>query len=254
LATSLHTLQGQFSRSFNRRWSRSGSLWQSRYHAKLIDEQRYLSQVVLYIHLNPVRAGLTEDPSDSVFSGHREIVKAPRDPLVDVDDALLCFGETRRQARRAYLAGIRAGCDPEAATPAVASRWWDLIPRRDGLLEPATDRVSHARRSRSRPPRAPAELVVAACNVLSVSLEELNGPGRSPSIATDRRLIVAALHYRWRLSRRELAIPLGRNPEVISHWLADARTRRDSDEAFARRQANLETHLVARHGEDDGDP
>jgi REP element-mobilizing transposase RayT len=77
LAASLHTLQGQFSRSFNRRWSRSGSLWQSRYHAKLIDEQRYLSQVVLYIHLNPVRAGLTEDPSDSVFSGHREIASVP---------------------------------------------------------------------------------------------------------------------------------------------------------------------------------
>jgi len=254
LATSLHTLQGQFSRSFNRRWSRSGSLWQSRYHAKLIDEQQYLSQVVLYIHLNPVRAGLTEDPVDYVFSGHREIVKASRDPLVDTDDALLCFGETRRQARRAYFAGIRAGCDPEASTPAAASRWWDLIPRRDDVLEPATDHVSQARHSRSRPPRPAGELVAAACDILSVSLEDLNGPGRSPSIATDRRLIVSALHDRWRLSRRELAIPLGRNPEVISHWLADARTRRDSDEAFARRQANLETHLVARHGEDDGDP
>jgi hypothetical protein len=97
-------------------------------------------------------------------------------------------------------------------------------------------------------------LVAAACDILSVSLEDLDGPGRGPSIATDRRLIVSALHNRWRLSRRELAIPLERNPEVISHWLADARTRRDSDEAFARRQANLETHLVARYGVEDGDP
>jgi hypothetical protein len=209
--------------------------------------------VVLYVHLNPVRAGLAEDPTDYVFSGHREIVKAPRDPLVDVDDALLCFGEIRRQARRAYLAGIRAGCDPEAATPAVASRWWDLIPRRDGLLEPATDRVSHARRSRSRPPRPPAEVVAAACNILSVSLEDLNGPGRSPSIAMARRLIVSALHDCWRLSRRDLAIPLGRNPEVISHWLTNARTLRDTDTTFARRHDDLRTQLLARFGDGNHD-
>ena len=47
LAASLHSLQGKFSRAFNRRWQRSGSVWQSRYQAKLIDEQRYLSRVVL---------------------------------------------------------------------------------------------------------------------------------------------------------------------------------------------------------------
>ena len=253
LATSLHTLQGQFSRSFNRRWSRSGSLWQSRYQAKLIDEQQYLSQVVLYVHLNPVRAGLTEDPVDYVFSGHREIVNASRDPLVDMDDALLSFGETRRQARRAYFAGIRAGCDPEAPAPAAASRWWDLIPRRDDLLEPATDRVSQARHSRSRPPRASAELVAAACNILSVSLEELNGPGRSPSIAMARRLIVSAVHDLWLLSRRDLAIPLGRNPEMISHWLTSARTLRDTGTTFARRHGDLRTQLLVRFGDGNHD-
>ncbi len=57
LSRGMHSLQCTFSRDFNRRWSRTGDLWQSRYQAKLVDEQAYLSQAVLYVHLNPVWAG-----------------------------------------------------------------------------------------------------------------------------------------------------------------------------------------------------
>jgi len=67
----LHHLQCSFSRGFNRRHGRTGSLWQSRYQAKLVDESRYLAQLVTYIHLNPVRAGLARDPVDYPLGGHR---------------------------------------------------------------------------------------------------------------------------------------------------------------------------------------
>ena len=60
-------------------------MWQSRYKARLIDEPEYLSRVIHYIHLNPVRAGLTEDPSKYTFSGHRELMGKVRTPLCDVD-------------------------------------------------------------------------------------------------------------------------------------------------------------------------
>ncbi len=58
----LHHIQYTFSRGFNRRHGRTGSLWQSRYQSKLVDESRYLAQPVTYTHLNPVRAGLVRDP------------------------------------------------------------------------------------------------------------------------------------------------------------------------------------------------
>ena len=75
LSRGMHHLQSAFSRGFNRRRGRTGSLWQSRYQAKLVDEQQYLWRVVVYVHLNPVRAGAVTDPVDHVFSGHREIVR-----------------------------------------------------------------------------------------------------------------------------------------------------------------------------------
>ena len=66
--------RNRFSRGFNRRWHRTAPLWQSRYKAKLIQDQGYLVRIVTYIHLNPVRAGLVEQPADYVFSGHRELM------------------------------------------------------------------------------------------------------------------------------------------------------------------------------------
>jgi len=73
ISQGFHYLQGTFSRRFNRSRGRTGGLWQSRYQAKAIREQRYLDRVVLYIHLNPVAGGLAEHPTDHVFGGHREI-------------------------------------------------------------------------------------------------------------------------------------------------------------------------------------
>ncbi len=80
-------LQGRFSQRFNRGRKRTGALWQSRYHAKPINEQSYLDLVILYIHLNPVAGGLVDRPTDHVFGGHREIVKGVSNPIIDVDVA-----------------------------------------------------------------------------------------------------------------------------------------------------------------------
>ena len=67
----------------------------------MIDSQDYCEQVSLYIHLNPVRARLVEDPVDHVFCGHQEFVGRIRDPLVDVDHALMSFGSTLKRGEEA---------------------------------------------------------------------------------------------------------------------------------------------------------
>ena len=41
-----------------------GPLWQGRYRARLVEDQRYLDRLLSYIHLNPVTAGLAEDPAE----------------------------------------------------------------------------------------------------------------------------------------------------------------------------------------------
>jgi REP element-mobilizing transposase RayT len=248
LSESLHCLQGRFSHAFNRQHDRSGGLWHSRYNAKLIDEQRYLAQLVLYIHLNPVRAGVVDRPADYRYSGHREILRPVNARLLDVDQALLCFADTHRAARHAYLSGIRAAMDAgdtssQLVAHAEGTDWWALIPRKDHDLEPQASEPQRHGIDRRGMSRSVDELTVAACQLLGVTLERLSGPARDRAVAADRRLIASVLSERWGTPRKSLSTALCRNPEVVSHWISEARAKRLEDSAFALRCDDLDAKL-----------
>lgn len=52
---------------------------------------------------------------------------------MDVDETLLCFGETKKAARRSYLRAIRFGIDPES--PETGLSWHPFDPVKDQPLE-----------------------------------------------------------------------------------------------------------------------
>lgn len=55
---------------FNYTYKRSGTLWEGRYRATVVDSERYLLTVMRYIELNPVRAGMVAHPRDYPWSSH----------------------------------------------------------------------------------------------------------------------------------------------------------------------------------------
>lgn len=54
--------------------------WHKKWHKK----SEYFDRLVVYIHLNPVVAGLVGDPADHVFSGHRELLGARSDEMTKI--------------------------------------------------------------------------------------------------------------------------------------------------------------------------
>jgi REP element-mobilizing transposase RayT len=107
LARTMGYVQSKFGQGYNRRWRSSGPLWQSRYKARLVNDERYLLQLLAYIHLNPVTAGLVADPLEHPYSGHHELLGQRRDPLVAVDEVLSIFGDTVSAGRRAYVRALK---------------------------------------------------------------------------------------------------------------------------------------------------
>lgn len=85
----MKTLQQGVTRARNLRDRVYGPLWQGRFKAKEVADEQYLMQLVAYVHLNPVKAGLAEDAGAYLWSGHRDIVGRRRRPVVAVDDVLL---------------------------------------------------------------------------------------------------------------------------------------------------------------------
>jgi putative transposase len=65
-------LKERFSRWFNKRHGRRGTLWQERYRSVLVEDGVALKTMAAYIDLNPLRAGLVDDPKDYRWCGYAE--------------------------------------------------------------------------------------------------------------------------------------------------------------------------------------
>jgi hypothetical protein len=90
-----------YTQFFNRKYNQVGHVLQGRYKAFLCDRDEYLLNLVRYIHLNPVRAGLVKRPSQYKWSSHNEYLRVGRG-IVDTDRVLSFFSDRVSSARRQY--------------------------------------------------------------------------------------------------------------------------------------------------------
>jgi putative transposase len=96
LSRVMRHVDGMYTQRFNRRHARDGSLFRGRYKAILIDVDEYLTQVVRYIHLDPVRAGLVRYPEEYRNSSHHYYVQTKNRPTwLNIDAVLEQFGDRR---------------------------------------------------------------------------------------------------------------------------------------------------------------
>jgi putative transposase len=245
LSRTLRRLQGGYSKAFNRRWRRSGPLWQSRYQAKLVEDQRYFEQLMVYIHLNPVRAGLVGDPGDYVFSGHRELLGKVSSPLVDMDEALVCFGESIRSARRQYQSRIRAALKDEEWSGHLLPPPRQLT--RDDRLEAEEGHAYVDVLGRStgleRPRLEAADFVDLACTVLATDVLRLASARRDPATARLRMLVATVGIERWGQRAGALAKVLDKHSDGVSRWVSRGAALRGEDPAFAKEAAELDEEL-----------
>ena len=97
---------------FNRRYKRSGYLFQNRYKSVLVQEDSYFLELVRYIHLNPVRAKIVADAKGLEryrWSGHGVIVGRTRNVWQNVDEVLGRFGRNKSEAIARYRSFIQKG-------------------------------------------------------------------------------------------------------------------------------------------------
>jgi putative transposase len=91
-----------YTQSINRKYRRTGRLWESRYHSCIVDKERYLWSVSRYIEQNPVRAKMVKKVEDYPYSSSRAHILGLRDEVLGEE----LFEE---QQRKDYKAFIRAG-------------------------------------------------------------------------------------------------------------------------------------------------
>ncbi|WP_394755231.1 REP-associated tyrosine transposase [Rhodoferax sp.] len=118
----------RYVRYFNDSQHRSGTLWEGRYKSTLIQTERYLLACMVYIDLNPVRAGLVAQPQDYPWSSHGHYTGRRTDKLITPHALVWELGNTPFAREAAYAELVQSGLTPvqQAALTDATLRGWAL--------------------------------------------------------------------------------------------------------------------------------
>lgn len=88
---------------------RTGTLWEGRHRASVVQSERYLAVCHAYIELNPVRAGLVRAPEDHPWSSCRHYALGRKDPIIDDSPEYLASASTDAERQAVHRAALGAG-------------------------------------------------------------------------------------------------------------------------------------------------
>ncbi len=250
LATFMGRLLTGYAVTFNLRHERAGRLFQNRYKSIVCEEEPYFLELVRYIHLNPVRAGLVDDMEALAgypWSGHAVLMGRVPMPEQDVDEVLLRFGRRAGEARRRYeefvAAGISQGRRDELVGGGLRRRW--ALQGRSNVREAYDERVlgsgafveelwrHEELRDRLAPPLTLGDLIDRAAEAFGVDPDRVRRRSRDPAVSRARGVVCHVAVHELGLNGAEVGRALGMGQSGVSRaaargrqlWLADQTLR-----------------------------
>lgn len=241
LARAMRSLLTGYAGAFNRRHHRAGHLFQNRYKSVVVEEEAYFLELVRYLHLNPVRAGLVPNLAGLAryrWTGHAVLLGKRPAPWQATGAVLARFPGRRGRARARYRAfvgeGVAQGRRKDLQGGGLlrsAGGWAGVRELRRGREAYVGDERVLGQSAFVEQIRAEAEAALATqaryrritldavlqrvCASINVDPESLSGGSRARALSRAREGIA----YLWTavLGRpgRPLAAPLGVRPQSI---------------------------------------
>jgi REP-associated tyrosine transposase len=123
----MHLINGGYAQAFNRQHGVSGHVFEDRYYSVVVERDSHLLELIRYIALNPVRAGLCSAPEQWSWSSYRYALGLPPKPdFLSIEFLLECFATDRalapRHLREFVSAGLRRAEASSACTPPTSCR------------------------------------------------------------------------------------------------------------------------------------
>ena len=136
----------------NHKYGKSGSIWEGRYKASLVQAEEYFLTVMRYIELNPVRAGMVAAPGHYRWSSFCHNAGIREISFIRPHPAYLALGGSKAQRFNAYQALFNGHIDAEVMTQ-ISDAWQTGTPLgndifRDKVEKQLTRKVGQSRRGR----------------------------------------------------------------------------------------------------------
>ncbi|RDH87648.1 MAG: transposase [endosymbiont of Escarpia spicata] len=98
----MQSLGRRYVQYINKTYQRTGTLWESRHKASLVQEEEYLLKCYRYIELNPVRAGMVEHPGDYPWTSFQVNGFGRNDSLIQAHQLYTALGLSAEDRQNAY--------------------------------------------------------------------------------------------------------------------------------------------------------
>jgi putative transposase len=225
----------------NKRQRRTGHVFQGRYKARVVDADSYLVELVRYIDLNPVRAGLVSTPAQHYWGSYRAYLGDEGIPWLTTEWVLSQFGEETGSARRSYRRFISEGIGQEDDEDLTGERGGRILGD-DVFIEDVLRRAEEEHAS----PVHVDEIVSAVCEVYEVSEEALASGGNERRMAEARALAAWAVRELSDATLSELSERLHRDLSTLSVAATRIARRSETDIDLARRVDHFRGFLSER--------
>lgn len=152
ISYAMQSLLVRYAAYFNRRYKRSGKLYQNRFKSILCDSDEYLLVLTRYIHLNPVRTNIVRNVralDNYLWTSHASYMGITPYTWVQPGDVLARFGRRSKAARKLYGAYINEGLDEKeplnldggGLVRSLGGLWEAVKASRSGIGELGDERI-----------------------------------------------------------------------------------------------------------------
>ncbi len=117
LSKAMHYINGSYTTYINIKKKRSGHLFQGRYKSIIVDADNYLLELSRYIHLNPVRAGMIQKPTDYQYGSYSAYVKNKKESVLTKNLVLGLVSRRNGNARNEYRIFVESAIGREDENP-----------------------------------------------------------------------------------------------------------------------------------------
>lgn len=247
LSTFMRKLLTSYAIYFNKRHKRAGHLFQNRFKSFIVEEDKYFLELIRYIHLNPIRAGIVQDLSALSFypySGYSSLMGRVVHPFYEKDYVLSLFARTEAEARRRLVEFMRGGIEKgrrDDLTGGGLKRSLAAMSHKEKKKRQAYDErilgsgdfvesilcKLEKKDKEGKPLEELLEKVAAACGITT---KELCSGSKKPAVTKARAVVVYLAQINYQVKPKEMASILGVGLSTIYEIIRTGRGKEESKE------------------------
>ncbi|MBI1921343.1 MAG: transposase [Geobacter sp.] len=239
LARIMQNISLRYTKWINYSRQRTGHVFQGRYKALLIDSDSYLLELVRYVHLNPVRAGIAKESDDYLWTWHRAYLGRETLPWLTSEWVLSMLSSEIGKARKAYCDfvndGIGEGRRNEFHSGTCEGRLLGDDKFVDAVLEKACQR---------RYRTTVSDVLRVVCRMYGTTVEELKAPGKTRPFTEARAMASLIVQESTHLPLTELGKALNRDISPLGRVGRRLHLQSMADRELCRRIEILRNELL----------